>query len=260
MPIEHHENNRKRWNIMTDLHVNHPSYKTNQVIEGGSSLYHLEKEALGDVTGKKLLHLMCHFGLDTLSWAREGAIVTGADISDRAIEVANEVKARAGLKAEFIRSDLFDLPNVLSQKFDIVYQSYGTLGWLADVNKWAEIVSHFLQPDGILYFIDSHPVVYPAYDPAEDYFCDGPLVYPNEPDYCETDTIIEGDSIEYQYTVSQIFNALINAGLRIERLGEYPFSFNNYRDDWIQHDDGYWYPPDESKKFPLMLAVKARKV
>jgi SAM-dependent methyltransferase len=260
MPTDPHEKNRECWNQMTDLHVNHSGYKTRLILDGGSSLHKLEIDALGDVNGKSILHLMCHFGLDTLSWARLGADITGVDISDRSIEIANELKQKTGLKAEFIRSDLFDLPNVLNKKFDIVYQSYGTLAWLSDVNKWAEIVSHFLKPDGFLYFIDTHPVFWSIVEPDESYFLNTPIISIDDTDYCENETVIKGTQMEYQYTVSQIINALIDTGLKIERVDEYPFCFDKFQDNWVKREDDFWYPDNKPSKYPLMMAVTARKI
>ena len=131
MPHPEHERNREAWNDMVEIHYDHPSYLTKEFLAGDSTLRHIEKSAFGDVRGKTLLHLMCQFGLDSLSWVREGALVTGVDISDNSITRARKLTAEAGLEAEFIRSDVFDLPGVLDKRFDLVYQSYGTICWLS---------------------------------------------------------------------------------------------------------------------------------
>jgi SAM-dependent methyltransferase len=170
MPHPDHEKNRVAWNDMVDLHVNHPEYRTKEVIDGGSSLKRLELEAFGDVKGKTLLHLMCQFGLDTLSWAHEGAVVTGVDISDKSIQRAEELKVKSGLKGDFFRCDVLDFIGVIEKKFDLVYQSYGTLPWLSDVFKWAEVVAHYLKPGGTFYIADGHPIKVLYYDPGMSYF------------------------------------------------------------------------------------------
>nr|HMQ81182.1 class I SAM-dependent methyltransferase [Ignavibacteria bacterium] len=135
------EVNRDLWNKKTPVHVTSEFYDVASFKKGKSSLNPAELEALGDVSGKSLLHLQCHFGMDTLSWARLGAKVTGVDLADKAIDAARELNAELGLDAEFICSDVFDLKNVLDKKYDIVFTSYGTIGWLPDLDKWADIVS-----------------------------------------------------------------------------------------------------------------------
>ena len=260
MPHDDHEKNRAVWNQMVDLHVCHAEYRTQEVIDGGSSLKRIELEALGDVSGKSLLHLMCQFGLDTLSWARQGATVTGVDIAERSIEVANEMKAKTGLDAEFVRSDVLDLIGRIDRKFDIVYQSYGTHCWISDIFKWAEVVAYYLKPGGTFFLIDEHPANVLFFWPGEfDYFGKEPERTVNPTDYCETETHLEGEHVEWQHTVADIVNALISAGLTIERLDEYPHGYYHIFEDWTEDEDHYWWPPGGPARFPVMLAVKARK-
>ena len=259
MTIEDHEKNRTAWNEMVDLHVHHPEYKTQEVIDGGSSLKRLELEALGNVKGKKLLHLMCQFGLDTLSWAREGAIVTGVDISDRSIEVANELKNKTGLPAEFIRSDVLDLPGEFHGQFDIVYQSYGTHCWISDIRKWAISMAACLKPGGVFYIVDEHPAnVLFLCNPPLDYFSNTPERTTNAPDYCEKDHRISGELVEWQHSLSEIINALIDAGMTIDQVGEYNFGYYKVEKDWYQVGEK-WYPPEGPTKYPLMMSIKAHK-
>jgi len=261
MPHEDHEKNRAVWNRMVDLHVDHLEYRTQDVIDGGSSLKRLELEALGDVRGKTLLHLMCQFGLDTLSWARQGAVVTGVDISDRSIEVAHDLTKKCGLHAEFIRSDVLDLIGKIDHKFDFVFQSYGTHGWISDIRRWAEVVAHYLKPGGTFFLIDGHPIsaIFLFPDQPYDYFDQEPERTANPPDYCEKDAHVEGEAVEWQHPIAEIVNALIAAGLTIERLDEYNFGYWRFADGWYETEDHYWYPPGGPTRYPLMFAVKARK-
>jgi SAM-dependent methyltransferase len=262
MPHPDHEKNRATWNRAVDLHVNHPEYHTQEIIDGGSSLKRIELEALGDVRGKTLLHLMCHFGLDTLSWARQGAIVTGVDLSDRSIAVANEIKVKAGLKAEFVHSDVLDLIGVIDRKFDFVFQSYGTHIWLSDLDRWAAVIAHYLKPGGVFFLVDGHPIEPLFLFPEQkyDYFAGEPERTLNPKDYCAKETSIDGEHVEWQHPVSKIVNALIGAGLTIERLDEYNFGYYRFAPDWIEQPDHYWLPPEGLTKYPLMLAIKARKL
>jgi len=263
MPHPDHEKNRETWDRMVDLHINHPEYKTREVIEGGSSLKSIELEALGDVTGKSLLHLQCQFGLDTLSWARKGAIVTGVDISERSIEAAREINGRAGLQAEFVQSDVLDLIGKIDKKFDIVLQSYGTHMWLADMKKLGEVVAHYLKPGGTYLMVDEHPLGWLCLFADEedfDYFATEPYRTVNPTDYCEMDTHIEGEHVEWLHNLSNLFNGLIDAGLAIERFEEYPFGYYRLTPEWYREEgSNYWLPPGGRTKYPLLMKIQARK-
>lgn len=251
-----HEQNRVAWNEMADIH--YANYRVNEFLAGWCSLKQIELSELGNVAGKSLLHLMCQFGMDSLSWARRGATVTGVDISDRSIELANKLKAEAGLEAEFIHTDLFDLPDKLERKFDIVFQSYGTHHWISDLERWAEIVANFLKPGGIFYIVDLHPIL-PVFDEEEvSYFKKGPYRYSNEEDYADKDYIVKSEQVEWQHKLSDIINAIIKAGLKIEMVNEFDKLCYQRRRDWIERD-GFYYPPDGTPRYPMMFSLRARK-
>src|SRR5512139_2419139 len=154
---EYQQANLALWNEWAEINVKSREYDVAGFLAGKSSLKSIELEELGEVAGKTLLHLQCHFGLDTLSWARRGAAVTGVDFSDKAVGLAQALAREAGLEARFICSDLYALPEVLSGQFDIVYTSYGVLCWLRDLEQWAELIAHFLKPGGVFYIADFHP-------------------------------------------------------------------------------------------------------
>lgn len=260
MSHKDHERNRDAWNQLVDLHLHHPDYKTAHVLSGGISLKRIEREVLGDVKGQSLLHLMCQFGLDTLSWARLGAVVTGVDISDMSIKRANELKEKVNLPAEFVRSDLLDLIEILDGSFDIVFQSYGTHIWLSDIRKWARVVAHYLKPGGRFFIIDEHPInVLFQCDPPLDYFKAEPERTPNAADYCDRDFKIQGEMIEWQHPLSNIINALIDAGMVIERLEEYNYGYYRVEKDWQSNDGDYFHPPGGPAKYPIMMSILARK-
>lgn len=254
-----HEINRQAWNKMVGLHIGHPEYRTQEVIDGGSSLKRIELEALGDVRGKRLLHLQCQFGLDTLSWARRGAIVTGVDIADESVRQANIIKEKCGLEATFVRSDVLDLIGVIDHKFDIVFQSYGCHPWISDLYQWAKVVAHYLLPGGVFFTVDEHPANVLFLEDNTDYFDSEPIRSKNPPDYCETETRIDGEHVEYQHPISTFVNSLVEAGLIIERLEEYNYGYYRWHKDWYRDEDHYWYPPEGPTKYPLMFSLKARK-
>ena len=191
---------------------------------------------VGDVAGKSLLHLQCHFGIDTLSWARLGARVTGADFSpaaDRAGHVDSRPTSASPTPASSART-CTTCPRTSTATFDVVYTSRGVLGWLPDIRGWAEVVAHFLAPGGTFFITEAHPVfnafddegvapgelrlAYPYFEHAE------PLVFPVKGSYADPDADV-GDQAEHgwDHGLGEIVTALIEAGLRIESLVEHPF-------------------------------------
>ena len=131
------ETNRTNWNERTPVHAASSFYDVEGFKNGLTTLTDIERREVGNVSGKTLLHLQCHFGMDTMSWSRLGAKATGVDFSDTAIDLARALKEDIGTDARFIRSNVYDLPDVLDEEFDIVFTSYGVLCWLPDLEKWA---------------------------------------------------------------------------------------------------------------------------
>ena len=152
--------NKQLWNQRTAVHKDSSFYNLAGFKAGENVLTPIELNELGDVKGKTMLHLQCHFGMDSLNWARLGAVVTGVDLSDEAIKEAKQLNNDLGMNATFICCNVYDLKEHLNEKFDIVFTSYGTIGWLPDLNKWAEIISCYLKPGGIFYMADFHPVLW----------------------------------------------------------------------------------------------------
>jgi SAM-dependent methyltransferase len=268
---EYLEANQALWNEWTDIHETSEFYDLEGFKAGGIRLRDYEVADVGDVTGKELLHLQCHFGLDTLSWARLGARATGTDFSGKAIALARSLAAELGLDARFVESTLFELPNVLEGEFDVVYTSRGVIGWLPDLRPWAEVIAHFLKPGGIFYIAEGHPVLW-ALDDTEEvgpgelrvkypYFSrPEPLEFPTQGSYADPTAHVE-QPVEYSWvhSMGEIVTVLAEAGLRIEFLHEFPFvewpvSFLEKR------DDGKWWPPDNAEgELPLFFALKASK-
>ncbi len=158
------ETNRRHWDEAVAHHVASDFYDVASFRAGRSSLLPLERAELGDVRGKTMLHLQCHFGLDTLSWAREGAIVTGVDFSTEAIRTARSLAAELDLDARFIETNVYDLPNVLDGQFDIVFASYGVIAWLPDVETWTRIAASYVAPGGTFYIAEIHPLLNSIWD------------------------------------------------------------------------------------------------
>lgn len=245
------------------MHVETAFYDVESFKQGRNSLRPLEREELGDVTGRSLLHLQCHFGQDTLSWARLGARVTGADFSEEAITVARSLAAEVGLEARFICANLYDLPDVLEGEFDIVVSTYGVLSWLPDLDGWARVVAHFLRPGGTFCIVEIHPFVSLFDDLDGELKLTGSLF---DPGPFETESIVtyaDGLALpphtehNWFWPVSSMVTALCNAGLRIESLRELPVDVRQRLPSMVRSDDGYWRLPGDP--LPLMFTCVATR-
>jgi SAM-dependent methyltransferase len=261
--------NRRRWNEVTPIHAASAFYDVPGFRAGKSSLRPIEVEELGDVAGKSLLHLQCHFGLDTLSWARLGANVTGMDFSEEAIALAQALAADLKIDARFICCDLYDLPQRLEGVFDIVFTSYGVLAWLCDLRRWAEIVALFLNPGGTFYIVEFHPFADAFEDAlgtseltlAYPYFPTGePLAFESASTYADRTKILSQARVyQWAHSLGEIVTALTDAGLRVEFLHEFPFcAYSKF--PFLRHDaDGWWRLPKDDGRIPLMFSLKATK-
>jgi 2-polyprenyl-3-methyl-5-hydroxy-6-metoxy-1,4-benzoquinol methylase len=220
--------NKKLWNKRTDFHVRSEFYDVAGFLNGKSSLNEIELDLIGNIQNKSVLHLQCHFGLDTISLARMGADVTGVDLSDKAITEARLLAMKAGVKAEFICSNLYDLPPDPEKKFDIVYSSYGTIGWLPDLNAWAKIISSHLKTGGRFIFAEFHPVVW-MFDiefqkVGYNYFNSGPIIETDESTYADGKANINLESVCWNHSLGEVIGNLLKNGIRLTTFNEYDYS------------------------------------
>lgn len=262
------EANRRRWDELVPIHAGSRFYDVEGFRAGRSTLLPVELEEVGDVTGKSLLHLQCHFGLDTLSWARLGADVTGVDFSVEAISLARRIAKENGIKADFIEADVYDLPSMLKKKFDIVFTSYGVLCWLPDLGRWSKIASSLLKDEGFLYIVEDHPMASIADEGSRDrmcmaqpYFTDGKATrFEVQGTYTDRRASVENaTTYEWTHTFSDIVNAIIRTGLRIEFIHEFPFGFFPRFQNMQRKEDGTYHFKDERMNYPLMFSLKAWK-
>jgi SAM-dependent methyltransferase len=254
-------------------------YPVQQFLAGETGWESNLPDDISPVEGKSMLHLQCHFGLDSLMWARKGARVTGVDFSETAIQGARVLNTQLNLDAAFIQANIYDLPDVLDQKFDIVLTYYGTICWLPDLTKWAEIIAHYLKPGGFFYIADGHPFLgmIEGSDPANPhpflgytYFGHGT---PQEHEsgtttYADPDAQLESQvNYQWKHTMGEIVSTISKAGLSIEYLHEFPYTFCDLF-DWPeggiegrmeQDDDGWWWLVGKNAFIPLMFSLKANK-
>ncbi|TKJ42946.1 SAM-dependent methyltransferase [candidate division TA06 bacterium B3_TA06] len=259
--------NRRHWNELVEIHAKSKFYDVEGFKAGRLTLDRIEQEGVGDVKGKSLLHLQCHFGMDTLSFARLGAEVTGIDFSTKAIRLARDLSSELGLNASFVCSEIYDLPKKLSGEFDIVFTSYGVLPWLPDLKRWAEVITHFLKPGGIFYIVESHPFAHVFNDGNVSdlqvhypYFAKAPMRFDEHGSYADAEGTLEHTvHYEWMHPMSEIISSLIAAGLTIQSLKEYPFTPYKMLPFMKQDQEGWWRLPDGREDVPLLFSLKATK-
>ena len=266
------EANRESWNKRTAVHIDSEFYDLPSFKRGKSSLTKIELQELGDVKGKSLLHLQCHFGMDTMSWEREGAIVTGVDLSDAAISKAREIANELNMNATFICANVYDLADSskvpplegFREAFDIVFTSYGTIGWLPDLDKWAAIINHFLKPGGTFYIADFHPTLWMMDEQFEhikyDYFNTAVIAEVNSGTYTDRNAPIKNDEYSWNHPFSEIFSALIKNNLTITQFNEFSYSPYNCFNNLEHGEDGMWRIKGMEGKLPMMYSIRAVKL
>ncbi|MBS1921313.1 MAG: class I SAM-dependent methyltransferase [Bacteroidetes bacterium] len=257
------EANRNNWNQRTLVHRDSAFYGLQEFKTGKTSLNKIELEELGDVKGKKLLHLQCHFGMDTMSWARQGAKCIGVDLSDESIRLAKELNREMKLDVEFILCNIYDLKKHLDEKFDIVFTSYGVIGWLPDLQKWAELISYYLKPGGIFYMVEFHPVVWIFDDDFTHikYHYDNKevIMIENEGTYTDRNADIKGKEYSWNHSISEMQNTLIHAGLQIQFFNEYMYSPYPCFRNLTEREKDQWQIKGMEGKIPMLYSIKAVK-
>lgn len=257
------EINRNSWNNRTESHLKSEFYDLKGFLNGNSSLNDIELNLLGDLQGKSVLHLQCHFGQDTISISRLGAEVTGVDLSDKAIESAKQLAHETQSNANFICCDIYDLPNHLDKQFDIVYTSYGTIGWLPDLDKWAKVISQFLKPGGQFIFVEFHPVVWMFDDNFETigyrYFNSGAIIETESGTYADRNAEITQSYVMWNHGLSEVINSLIKNGLEINSLDEFDYSPYNCFNKTIEFESKKYRIEHLDNKIPMIYSVTAKK-
>ena len=266
--------NLASWDEAVGLHVGSELYDVAGFRAGDTSLSAIELGELGPLVGAgtSLLHLQCHFGLDTLSWARRGATVTGVDFSGEGIRTARALAREVGLtkRATFVQSDVESLPDKLSGSFDVVFTSWGALIWLGDLERWAEVVAHFLKPGGILYIAEFHPYSFLLADDSTadslrigyPYFQYGvPQRFDEDGDYAVPDATLEHTvTFEWLHGFAEILDPLLRRGLRLDFLHELPYTVPGLPFAFVEKDDrGMQRVKGHHEDFPLSFTLKMTK-
>jgi SAM-dependent methyltransferase len=256
-PDAYLDTNRVGWDLRAKTHFESRFYDVPGFLAGNTSLREIELAELTRVSGKRLLHLQCHFGLDTLSWVRRGATCTGVDLSPESIRLARELATQAGLEAEFVCSDVYGFRRAEAAPYDIVFTSYGAVCWLPDLPRWAGIVAENLAPGGTFYMAEFHPI----YDllAGYSYFTRSEPDIDEEGTYTENGADVVARLATWAHPFSSVVNALVGAGIRIERLNEFPFSPYDCFPGLVEKEPRRFYLEHGGQDVPLVYSVTGRR-
>ncbi|MEO6819840.1 MAG: class I SAM-dependent methyltransferase [Ginsengibacter sp.] len=257
------EINRQSWNNKVAIHLESAFYDMPAFLSGKTSLNDIELKMLGDIKGKSILHLQCHFGQDSISLNRLGAKVTGVDLSDKAIESAYQIAKETNSDADFICCDIYDLPRHLDKKYDIVFTTYGTIGWLPDLDKWANIIASFLKPGGQFIFVEFHPVVWMFDNNFEkigyNYFNESAIIETESGTYADKKANLTQELISWNHPVSEVLNSLIKNGLVINSLDEFDYSPYNCFNKMVEFEPKKFRIEKLGNKIPMVYSIVATK-
>lgn len=254
---DYFKTNKESWNKRVETHFTSKFYDVSAFLSGKTSLNDIEIAGLNQVQGKSLLHLQCHFGLDSLSWARLGALVTGVDISDAAIDKAIDLQQKTQLSAEFVCADVYSYGHDSKQLFDIVYTSYGAICWLPDIQHWAQVVADKLKSGGQFYMFEFHPIV--------DLMAGYNYFHTAQPDVEMEDTYTENcDGSKHEFavwthTMGDVITALVEAGLTIQKVKEFEYSPYNCFEGMQEKQPGKFYLEHLSNHVPMVYSILAIK-
>ena len=261
---EARDGNRELWDELTPVHIH--SYGVDRFLAGERWLPLRILEEVGDVKGRSLLHLQCHFGLDTLAWARQGAEVTGVDFSPEAIKAAQELAIKTKLPARFLCSDIYDLPQTLDETYDIIFTSIGVLCWLVDLDAWARIIAEHLKPGGTFYIMEGHPLITTFDERGSATFLisyfhkHSPYIWDEEdPDYMDGSYFPKNPSFEWQWAISDIINAVLSAGLKLDFFHEFDALEDPVFPEMVKQENGLYTYPDMPVPLPIVFSLKAHK-
>jgi len=258
------EANKLLWNQRTAVHKDSEFYNLAAFKAGENVLTEIELREVGNVKNKSLLHLQCHFGMDSLSWSRLGAKVTGIDLSDESIKLATQLNDELKLDVKFICCNVYDSSEFVKEQFDIIFTSYGTIGWLPDLTPWANMIAERLKPGGFFYMADFHPVLWMFDDEFTHikyaYNNQEAIVTENQGTYTDRNADIKGKEYNWNHSISDILNALIAAGLKLEFFNEYMYSPYPCFRYITEYEKGKWHIKGMEGKIPMIYSLKAIKL
>jgi SAM-dependent methyltransferase len=268
---DHLRTNLSNWEARVPLHAASEQYGLQRYVEDPahlSGVVAFDADALGDLAGRRAVHLQCHIGTDTLSLARLGAEAVGVDFSPSALEVARDLAERAGPPVRYVESSVEEAPERLPERFDLVYTGVGALCWLPSVRRWAQVVAGLLEPGGRLHLREGHPVLWAIDETRADgaLVLDLPYFETEEPVRWEDASTYAGDGViaqpvtfEWNHGLGEIVQAVIDAGLRITHLEEHRSIEWQAHPSMVPSEGGRWALPERTERVPLMFTLQAAK-
>ena len=270
MPIdEPRADNRANWDDRVAGHID--GYRMDRYLDNPdhmSDIVMFDRDRLGDLTGKKVLHLQCHIASDTITLARLGAEVTGIDFAPSAIAAARDLFARTDTPGRFIESEVYDAPAALDEQFDMVYTGVGAINWLPNIDGWAGVVDHFVKPGGRLFMTEGHPVAWALDQDRDDrllvldfpYFEGRMQTWDEDVSYLGDAKLTHTTSHEWNHGLGEIFTALLTRGFVIELFEEHrvlPWKMHS----WMEETSNGWFrfPKEVRDQVPLMYTLIAAK-
>ena len=267
--------NQELWDEWTEINVRSAFYDVEGFKRQAPPLDPIVREGLGDLAGRSVLHLQCHFGMDTLRVAREARETVGVDLSGKAIAFARGLAEELGIAARFVQSDLYDLPAALDGTFDVAFSSYGAIEWLPDLPRWGQLVARYLRPGGAFFLADGHPTMWMFDGEAADGFHvryqyfqpPAPLeIPPTVGNSADPAAPVTKPAYFWPHALSEVVMALVGAGLQIEDLREhthaawkaFPFMVED-RGEGTGPGERRWRVPPHLPQIPLMFSLRARK-
>ena len=261
--MDYLEINKKAWNNKVDAHVASEFYQNESFIKGRNSLNQIELDLLGDVSGLRILHLQCHFGQDTISLSRMGAQATGIDLSDEAIDKGKELAEQCGTETQFVCSDVYSLPENLKGQFDLVFTSYGTIGWLPDLDRWAGVVDHFLAPKGRFLIVEFHPAIWMFDDDFNEvkysYFNNGTIQEEEQGTYADKEAELSQEYISWNHDLAEVMSSLLEKGFNLKHFGEYDYSPYNCFNETEEFEPGKFRIKKWGNKLPMVYSILMEK-
>ena len=257
------EINKTSWNNRVQAHLDSNFYDNASFLEGRCSLNEIELKLLGDIKGKSILHLQCHFGQDTISLDRLGGNCLGIDFSNEAIDAAKEIADATNSKAKFLCCDVYALPELVNEKFDIVFTSYGVLGWLPDMKQWANVVSNFLKPEGQLILVEFHPFLWMFDDNFKTikhgYFNTGPIRETETGTYADKNAQITEEYVMWNHSIGEVMTSLLSNGLSIDSFEEFDYSPYNCFNETVCIEQDKYRIKHLDDKIPMVYSLVANK-
>lgn len=263
MMEDYYKINKEAWNARTKIHLHSSFYDLDKFKKEVESVPDLDLSLLGDIRGKSILHLQCHFGMDTLSLSKMGANVVGVDFSEEAIQTAKSLNEELGLNAQFCCCNIYDAPAVLQgQQFDIVYTSYGVVNWLPDLTQWGHVISQMLKDTGKFVIVEFHPVLWMfnedfsqvryAYSRKEPYVVE-------EATYTDSENDNRQKTVTWNHGLAVVLNGLLCNGLQIKSFGEYDYSPFNLFGNMTVEKNGTFKIAGKNGEIPMLFSVVAVK-